>query len=231
MTQNSPFRPNIEENRMTGHNRIVRVATVSQAELTRSGNDELVDRTLERADQAAAYGPDILCLPEGFAGREPESVPGPTSEKASAWARAHHCYLICSMKVLSDGVPYNSAVIIDRQGRIQGRYDKTHPTDSEIAAGVECGSLDVPVFETDFGTIGVQICYDVNWPEDWKRLKEKGAEVVFFAAAYPAHLQLTTLAQVNQYYVVSSARSRTSRVYDITGRVMARSGYLSLIHI
>jgi beta-ureidopropionase len=206
---------------------MVRVATVSQEGLARDKREELIDLTFERMDQAGTTGPDIICLPEGFTGCNEETSPGEVTERVGAWAREHRCWVVCSMKIVEEGKRFNSAIIIDREGALWGRYDKIHPTDGEIAAGVRPGTEEPPVFETDFGVIGVQICFDVNWPEGWRRLKEKGAKVVFYPAAYPAHGQLITLAQVNQYYVVSSTRTRPSRVYDITGRVLGQSGYFS----
>lgn len=64
----------------------------------------------------------------------------------------------------------------------------------------------------------------MNWWETWKRLKQKGARIVFFPAAYPAALQLSALALANQFFVVSSSRSRLSRIYDITGEVLVTTG-------
>jgi hypothetical protein len=99
-----------------------------------------------------------------------------------------------------------------------------HPTEKELEQGTAPGAPDPPVFETDFGRIGIQICFDVNWWENWKRLKEKGAAIVFFPAAYPAATQLSAIALANQFFVVSSAESRPSRIYDITGRTLTETG-------
>ena len=63
-----------------GRNPIVRVVTVSQAEL-RGGNDDLLEDTMARLQQASAFRPDIACLPELFSRRAPESVPGPVTER------------------------------------------------------------------------------------------------------------------------------------------------------
>jgi hypothetical protein len=99
-----------------------------------------------------------------------------------------------------------------------------HPTEDELAKGIRPGEPVPRVFETDFGKIGIQICFDVNWWDEWKALKEKGAKIVFFPAAYPAARQLAALALMNQLYIVSSTRSRLSRIYDITGAELAVSG-------
>jgi predicted amidohydrolase len=114
--------------------------------------------------------------------------------------------------------------LIDRKGMIAGRYDKIHPTEDELKRGICPGETDPPVFETDFGTIGIQICFDVNWREGWARLKQKGARIIFWPAAYAAAHQMPVLAFLNQSYVVTSTMKSASRIYDITGDLLGGSG-------
>jgi beta-ureidopropionase len=207
-----------------GRNPIVRVVTVSQAEL-RGGNDDLLEDTMARLQQASAFRPDIACLPELFSRRPPESVPGPVTERLSAWAREHSSYVVFGLKTIAGGKVYNSALLVDRKGQIVGQFNKMHPTENELAEGTIPGDREPSVFETDFGTIGIQICFDINWWDNWKRLKQKGAKIVFFPSAYPAARQLSALALMTQTYVVSSAIRSTSQIYDITGQVLASSGH------
>lgn len=207
----------------SGRNRIVRVVTVTQAELQRESSD-LLEETMERLNQAASFQPDIACLPELFSNRPPEPVPGPVTERLSAWAREHFCYVVFGLKTKTAGRVYNSAVLIDRQGNAHGEYSKIHPTEGELTEGTTPGHADPPLFETDFGIIGVQICFDINWWDTWKRLKQQGAKIVFFPSAYPAARQLSALALMNQYYVVSSAMRGSSKIYDISGEVLTASG-------
>ena len=128
------------------------------------------------------------------------------------------------MKTKTDGKVFNSAILIDRQGRIAGQYNKIHPTETEIQKGTHPGDTELRVFETDFGTIGIQICFDVNWWDGWKRLKQSGAKIVFLPSAFPAATQLAALALTNQFYIVSSTNAGPSKIFDITGRVLASSG-------
>jgi beta-ureidopropionase len=204
-------------------NHIVRVVTVSQAELER-GTGDLLEATVARLNQAAIFRPDIACLPELFPSRAPEPVPGPVTERLSRWAREHSSYAIFGLKTSKDGKVYNSAILIDRTGKIVGQFHKMHPTENELAVGTTPGDSEPPVFETDFGTIGIQICFDVNWWDNWKRLKQKGAKIVFFPSAYPALRQLSALALANQFYIVSSPMRGSSNIYDISGQVLASSG-------
>jgi len=81
-----------------------------------------------------------------------------------------------------------------------------------------------PVFTTDFGAIGIQICFDVNWREGWRHLKEQGAQIVFWPSAYPAGRQVPALALTNQIYVVSAVEGGAAHIYDITGEPLASSG-------
>jgi predicted amidohydrolase len=203
-------------------NRIVRVVSVSQADL-RTG-PQVMEETLERLELSTSFQPDIACLPELFVEGEPEAIPGPVTKRLGAWAQRNSSYVIFGIKAQVGSRVCNSAVLLDRNGQVSGRYDKMHPTEKELASGTYPGPVDPPVFETDFGTIGVQICFDVNWWDNWTRLKEKGAKIVFFPAAYPAAKQLSAIALMNQFFVVSSTQSRLSRIYDITGDELATSG-------
>lgn len=205
-------------------NRIVRVVTISQDGLDGTSKEALLEATMKRLDQAASYHPDIVSLPETFLRDAAEPVPGPVSARLAAWAREHKSYVIAGLRTLTAGRLYNSAILFDRQGRIAGQFHKIHPTEAELKAGVSPGDTEPPVFETDFGTIGIQICFDVNWWDVWRRLKQKGAKIVFFPSAYPAARQISALALMNQYYVVSSTQTRQSRIYDITGEEIAASG-------
>jgi beta-ureidopropionase len=204
-------------------NRLVRVVTVSQDGLSEKSPSAVVDATLARLEEGAAFQPDIACLPEAFTRGEPETLPSPTAQRVGNWARKHSCYVICPLHVREGERVYNSAILIDRRGEVIGRYDKIRPTEGELQK-ISPGAVDPPVFQTDFGTIGIQICFDVNWHEQWQRLKEKGAQIVFFPAAYPAARHLAAHAWRHQYFVVSSTRTRPASIFDITGEKLETTG-------
>jgi predicted amidohydrolase/acetyl esterase/lipase len=132
--------------------------------------------------------------------------PGPAAEVAvpldgallealGSEARAHRTYIVFG-GVIRDGAATgacsNAAVVIDRKGRPVGRYDKVHPVldragpDGKIVleGGVRPGA-EYNVLDLDFGRVGVQICYDVEYPEGWRRLAERGAELVLFPTQSP----------------------------------------------
>ncbi|OAI49989.1 hypothetical protein AYO44_06040 [Planctomycetaceae bacterium SCGC AG-212-F19] len=205
-------------------NPLVRVVTVSQDGLQDQPGKPLLDATLKLLDRAASFQPDIACLPETFTRGEAEPVDGPTTRRVADWARAHSCYVICPLQVRAGERIYNSAVLIDRAGKIVGRYDKIRPTETELDKGVSPGPVDPPVFQTDFGLIGIQICFDVNWHEQWRKLNEKGARLIFFPSAFPAARQLRTLALLNQCFVVSATQRSVSSILDITGDTIQSTG-------
>jgi beta-ureidopropionase len=205
-------------------NHLVRVVTVSQDGLKEEAGKPLLDATLVILDRAASFRPDIVCLPETFTRGAPEPVPGPTTDRLAQWARKHSCYVICPIATQVGERVFNSAVLLDREGAIAGRYDKIRPTEGELQRNVCPGTPEPPIFETDFGPIGVQICFDVNWHDQWRRLKDKGAKIIFFPSAYPAARQLKSHAWLNQCFVVSATQSRAASIYDITGDVLETTG-------
>ena len=189
-----------------------------------------VKNMLGRMEKAAGYQPDIMCLTETFNTSyideqksyeeiaEDEYIPGPITSKLADFAEKHSCYVICPIVTKNEGRFYNSAILLDRQGDITGVYHKVHPVDSEIlnGEGIIPGPVRPPVFETDFGKIGMQICFDANWFESWAYMKEDGAEIVFFPSQFPGGRILNFHAWKNNYYVVSST-GEDARIIDITG--------------
>lgn len=209
-----------------GRNPIPRIVVVSQEGLSRHQGEDLLAPTLERLNQSISFHPDIVCLPEVFSNRDAETVPGPVTDKLAAWARANSSYVIFGLRMKKGGRDFNSAILLDRQGKVIGQYDKVHPTEGEIRDGITPGrdGDPPPVFQTDFGTIGILICFDVNWHQEWQSLKKQGAQIIFWPSAYPAARQLPALALTNEIYVVSSTNGGPSSIYDITGEVLASTG-------
>jgi predicted amidohydrolase len=153
-----------------------------------------------------------------------EVPPGPISGRLAEWAKKNQSYLVCPIYTRQGERFYNAAVVINRKGECLGEYRKIHPTVSEMERGVAPGPLDPPVFQTDFGTIGVQICYDINWHEGWRKLRQAGAEMVFWPSAFCGGQMLNALAWMNKFCVISSTRFDPTKICDITGEDIAVSG-------
>jgi predicted amidohydrolase len=220
--------------------RKVKVATVAlrgRAVGTVEGNRA---HAMELLELAVSQETDIVCLPETFLNqgvdfehvREiAEDVPGPTTEAAAKYAKAGGCYVICPLIARHGDAFMNDAVLIDRQGEIVGAYSKLHPVVQgweykQMENGVTPGS-DAPIFETDFGTIGMQICFDTGFPDGWATLAENGAEIVFWPSAYDGGKHLGIHAWNHRYYVVSAVQSTRARIIDIMGEVLAMTGRCS----
>lgn len=190
-------------------------------------NQDIIKGMTQRIEIMSSYKPDIICLPEEFAtptAKDAEEVPGPLTNHFASLAKEVGSYIICPLLVKKNGKIYNAAVVIGRNGEILGQYNKIHPVSVECKKGVTPGSSPPPVFKTDFGTIGIQICFDINWVEEWKSLKEQGAEIVFWPSAYPAGRNLPAYAWMFKYYVVGCAWRDPATIYDITGDLIAESG-------
>jgi len=192
---------------------------------------------LDTLDRALEHEPDLVCLPEAFptAGlkglaieAKTEPIPGPTTEAVAKRAAGHRCSIICPVKTARDGRFFNSAVIIDRTGAVCGVYDKACPVTSSsdytvFEDGVTPGPS-APVFDLDVGRIGIQICFDAGFPENWRALERQRARLVFWPSAYDGGFSLRAYAYLHHYYVISSVRRGVSRVIDPLGAVVCETG-------
>ncbi len=124
----------------------------------------------------------------------------------------------------------NAAVVIDRQGRLAGRYVKAHPVLDRVGpegqvvleGGVRPGT-EYNVLDLDFGRVGIQICYDIEYPEGWRRLAEKGVELVLYPTQSPQLTRPGMYAATHEYWVVSATfRNNASFFEPGTGLVAAQ---------
>ncbi len=175
-------------------------------------------------DTEAAKGVDLVVLPETWRGQKDdtrETLDGPTITAMSALARKHRAYIVSPIDRKEGEHRVNSAVLIDRNGKVVVVYDKVFPYWSEFdhKKKVEPGFA-APVYQADFGRIGFAICFDVNFPEVWKSLAAQGAELVVWPSAYSAGTTLQAHALNHHFYIVTSTWTRDCIVYDITGEEM-----------
>jgi len=188
-------------------------------------------------EQAVAEKPDIVCLPETFSMQGVEydcladiadSVPGLTTDMATAYARRFGCCIVCPLIDLHRDRFMNDAALIDRHGAIAGVYSEIHPVVegaefTSLERGVTPG-LEAEIFETKFGRIGMQICFDICYEDGWADLKRKGADAVFWPSGYSAGKHLSIHAWNHHYYVISAVKSCYARIIDIMGEVLAVTG-------
>ncbi len=216
-----------EKQENTETNRSPREVVVLSASMERiEPDDDRIKKLVNRLDIGVSNRPDIICLPETFVNdmNSPETVPGPITDTFSAYAKKNNCYIICPLIRKNGSDKFNTAVLINRQGDLVGMYDKIHCTEAECDNSVVPGNIDPLVFKTDFGTIGIQICFDVNWMDQWRALRQKGAEIVFWPSAYVGGRMLSAYASLFNYYVVGSSLPGPSIIYDTAGDVITTSG-------
>ena len=176
----------------------VQVLGYDKSEMPREGFDP-TEKILTYIDRAGEDEADVVVFPEYILGRI--AVPGAETKRISAAAAANKIYVIVGCwEVFQDGTYANSALIFDRGGNIAGKYRKTHaavdsfegePAWSKPPKGksrdwfiqndpewaMQRGD-DLPVFDFDFGRIGVLTCYDGWFPESFRVLSLRGAEIV-----------------------------------------------------
>jgi predicted amidohydrolase len=187
-------------------------------------------------DEEGQKGCDIIVLPETWRGQsKPETLEGETITALSQQAKKYNTYILSPIDRTDGKFRYNSAVLIDREGKVAFVYDKVYPYWSEfdLTPPITPGTNTGMVYDTDFGRIGIAICFDANFPEIWQNLREEGAEMVLWASAYSAGTQLQAYALLHHYYIVSSTGTRDCQVYDITGeRILdEKSGDITVARI
>jgi beta-ureidopropionase len=197
---------------------------------------------LERMESVYAFEPDIICLPETVniswvnesktlqEVAEDETSPGPITSMLAEVARKQNCYITCPIVTRKDGRFYNSSILLNRQGKIDGVFHKVHPVSTEVipethyhGGGITPGPVKSMVYKTDFGTVGMQICMDAAWPDGWHSLKEDSVEIVCFPSQGPYSNALRNHAWVNHYYIVSGT-GEDAQIIDMTGDLIESDG-------
>lgn len=186
---------------------------------------------IELINKAANEGAQIIVLPEMFTTPYDNSYfpefseicPGYTTNKLSEAAFNNKIYLIGgSIPELENGKIYNTSFIFDKNGNIIGRHRKVHLFDINIENGVRFMESDtlspgnsITVCETEYGKIGVAICFDMRFPEQIRLMADEGAIMVIIPAAFnmttgPAHWHLTARMRAidNQVFIGLTSPAR-----------------------
>ena len=185
-----------------------------------------LDKTLAWLEQAGRQGVQIACMQEIFTGPyfcaeqdarwfgAVERIPdGPTTQLMQEVAKRHRMVIVVPLyEEDTAGVYYNTAAVIDADGRYLGKYRKNHIP--HCAPGFwekfyfRPGNLGYPVFDTAYAKVGVYICYDRHFPEGARALGLNGAEIVFNPSAtvaglseYLWKLEQPAHAVANAYFV------------------------------
>ncbi|MBI2297546.1 MAG: carbon-nitrogen hydrolase family protein [Armatimonadetes bacterium] len=170
-------------------------------------------------DLAGQRGCDLALLPEMLNGKgvkDAEPLDGPTGKLLAAKARQWRMYVCGTFYQQRGDLVYNTAPLFGRNGQLVGTYSKNQLFDPEEDQGATPGS-GFPVFHTDFGEVGIMICYDMWFPEPARLLAYRGAELVlapnagYYTALMPAR------AADNGLWFAASSLNCPAGVWDSAG--------------
>jgi predicted amidohydrolase len=212
-----------------------------------------------RVREAAEAGAQLIVLPEVFAWRgkhdqerhEAEPIPGPTTGAMAGLARALGVHLVAGSLLEARGageLPYNTTTLFGPTGDLLALYRKIHLFDVDLPGRVtvresamRAPGSEVVSVETALGRIGLAVCYDLRFPELFRRLAEQGSEVVVMPSAFTrptgqAHWETLLRARAieNQCFMIAPNQYGAgaqgfhdygnSLVVDPWGVVLARGG-------
>lgn len=210
-------------------------------------------------EESGAAGVDLAALPEvwpcqGSASQvraAAEPLDGPRVGRLADAARRHRMWVHGGSVLERDGDRvFNTSVLLDREGNIVARYRKIHLFDADPPGGVPSresllysAGEEVVTAETEFGRVGLSICYDLRFPELYRRMAVMGAKILFVPAAFRHetgrdHWEVLLRARAieDQAFVIAAAQWGTwgpdglqrrnfgnSLVADPWGRILARA--------
>ncbi len=206
-------------------------AAITQTTWT-GDKESMIAKHEQFARDAAADGAQIICFQELFYGPYfgiiedakyydyAEPADGPIVQRFAKLAK--ELKLVMVLPIYEEDMPgvyYNTAVVVDADGTILGKYRKHHIPNLDRfweKFYFRPGNLGYPVFDTAVGKVGVYICYDRHFPEGWRELGLNGAELVFNPSATKPglsnrlwELEQPAAAAANQYFIAANNRIGT----------------------
>jgi hypothetical protein len=119
----------------------------------------------------------------------------------------------------------NAAILVGRKGEVVGVYRKIHLVVSLERGTMEGGATPgdaLPVFDCDFGKLGIQICYDMDFADGWVELARQGAELIAWPSQSPQTSQPAFRARQHPCYIVSSTWRYNASIFEPTGKIAAQ---------
>jgi len=182
--------------------------------------------SLERIDAAADKGADLVLLTETVntcyvSGLEiyqgAVTLDSPFVTALADKARERGIYVAASIRLDEGGLISNTALLFGRDGKLAGRYTKTHHTTTETWGGMVLGD-EVPVFDTDIGRIGFSICWDLFFPEHARLLFMKGVDIILNPTYGICKYQHAASAYANGAFIVTANCGVSPELTRITDR-------------
>lgn len=222
-----------------------------------SSKEESLAKAVTFVRRAADRGAALVVLPEVFLWRgrhlkEPdqvETIPGPTTQRLQDLVGELGIHLLAGsfLEKSDEARAYNTSLLLGPHGDILARYRKIHLFDVDIPGQVRMKESDsmkpgdeIVTADTPLGRVGLSVCYDLRFPELYRRLTYKGAEVVSVPSAFTfptgeAHWEALLRARAieNQVYVIAPnqigknvygfADYGNSMIIDPWGKILARA--------
>ncbi|HUL14701.1 MAG TPA: carbon-nitrogen hydrolase [Terriglobales bacterium] len=202
-----------------------------QMRCTKNAADNLA-RATEKIREAASRGAQIVCMHELFLGEYfcriedsalfdlAQPVPGPATEALSKIAKEKGVVLVASLfERRAPGIYHNTCAVLDADGAFLGKYRKMHIPDDPLYYEkfyFTPGDLGFPNFDTKFGRIGIQICWDQWYPEGARLIALNGAQVIFYPTSigwHPREKEEFGAAQLEAWRTIQRAHAIANGVY------------------
>jgi N-carbamoylputrescine amidase len=193
---------------------------------------ENLERASRNIREAAKRGAQIVCMHELFCGEYfcrkedaalfdlAEAVPGPATEALAKVAKKNKVAIVASLfERRAAGIYHNTCAVIDADGAFLGKYRKMHIPDDPLYYEkfyFTPGDLGFPNFDTRYGRIGVQICWDQWYPEGSRAIALQGAQVIFYPTSigwHPAEKKEFGAAQLDAWRTIQRSHAIANGVY------------------
>ena len=200
-------------------------------------------KALTRIRAAARKGAQIVCLQELFRSRYfcqsenarnfklAEPIPGPSTEALGALAREHEIVIVASLfEKRSAGIYHNTAVVIDADGSVAGKYRKMHIPDDPLYYEkfyFTPGDLGFPSFQTRYARIGALVCWDQWFPEGARLAALSGAQILFYPTAIgwiPNEPRVVAQRQRNAWELIQRSHAVANGVFVAVVNRVGREG-------
>ncbi len=210
--------------------RQARVVSVNLRPRNTGSREASVERFAEFIDRNVSAEADLIVLPEGItvvgSGQSyaavAEPIPGPTTHRLGELARAKSAYIVAGIYEREGPAVYNVAVLLDRQGAVVGKYRKVYLPREEFEGGITPG-VDYPVFDTDFGKVGLMICWDVQYADPARALALRGAEMILMPIWGGNETLAAARAIENHVFLVASGYDHPTYVIDPMGEMLSKA--------
>jgi len=191
---------------------------------------ESVEKFAQLIDQKVQGQTDVILLPEGISvvgtGKQDpdvaETIPGPTTARLGEEARQKHSYIVAGIYEREGPAVYNTAVLIDRDGNVAGKYRKVYLPREELEVGLTPGS-DFPVFQTDFGKVGLMICWDLQYADPARALALQGAELILLPIWGGDQAIGKARAMENHVFLAASGYDYPTYIMDPNGEMLSEA--------